>query len=308
MIPKNNNKREPLKIAVLSGKGGVGKSMVSSSLVLFFAREGWQGKKISLTAVDADADAPNLDIWLGGVKKWEKIFPVVASEKPVIDYEKCDGCGQCAQHCPFGAIKMVNGRPVVNRFLCEGCGLCENICPRKAIHFEPVQTGDIRVSYLAEEVVLVSGQLRPGEAGSGKLVDAILKKAKEYGAQLMIIDAAPGTSCPVKAVLRETDFVVFVAEPSLTSFADLRRTLEVVDFFHLPYGLVLNKAGLNHKVEEKFISWAGKKFLGLVKYDRKISEFVSRFIPIVDSPLPAKKELHQIYENLSKTILSLKHS
>ena len=296
------------KIAILSGKGGVGKSMISSSLVLFFAREGWPEKKLSLTAVDADADAPNLDIWLGGVKKWEKIFPVVASEKPVIDYEKCDGCGKCAQHCKFGAIKMVNGKPVINQFLCEGCGVCENVCPRHAIHLEPVQSGDIRVSHLAEEVVLVSGQLRPGEAGSGKLVDALLKKAQEFKTSLMIIDAAPGTSCPVKAVLRETDLAVLVAEPSMTSFTDLQRTLKVVDFFHLPYVVVLNKAGINQKMEKEIISWAGEKFLGSVQYDDRIFKYVSRFIPIVDSPLPAKAELHKIYENLSKAILSLNHS
>ena len=296
-----------LKIAVLSGKGGVGKSLLSSSLVLFLAREGWRGQKVSITAVDADADAPNLDIWLGGVK-WEDVFPVVASEKPVIDYNKCDGCGKCAEHCKFGAIKMVNGRPVINQFLCEGCGLCENVCPQKAIHFEPVETGEIRLARLGKEVNLVSGQLHPGESGSGKLVSAIMEKAKEFKAQLMIIDAAPGTSCPVKAVLRETDFAILVAEPSITSFTDLQRTLEVVNFFHLPYGLVLNKVGINKKIEEEIINWAGKKFLGSIGYDDKIFKFVSRFIPIVDSPLPAKEELHKIYENFSKTILLPNHS
>ena len=304
MIPKNKSEKEPLKIAALSGKGGVGKSLISASLVLFFAREAWRGQRISVTAVDADADAPNLDIWLGGVK-WEKKLPVVASEKPVIDYDKCDGCGQCAKHCPFGAIKMVNGRPVINQFLCEGCGVCENVCPRKAIHFEPVETGEIRLAHLKENLSLVSGQLHPGEAGSGKVVGAIMEKAKEFTSSLMIIDSAPGTSCPVKAVLRESNFVVLVAEPSLTSFADLQRVLKVVDFFHLPYGVVLNKAGLNKEIEKKIIRWAGKKFLGAVQYDKRIFELVSRFKPIVDSSLPAKTELYQVYQNLCLVLQNL---
>ncbi|GAH48741.1 unnamed protein product, partial [marine sediment metagenome] len=116
-----------MKIVILSGKGGVGKSMLSSALAMLFR------KSLRVTAVDCDVDAPNLGIWLSGIKKWDKIIPVVTSAKPEIDYKKCDGCGVCVEKCRFGALKMEKGKPKLNPFLCEGCGACEIICPQKAI-------------------------------------------------------------------------------------------------------------------------------------------------------------------------------
>ena len=295
-----------LKVAVLSGKGGVGKSMLASSLAILFSRFGAGKKKLSLLAVDADADAPNLDIWLGGVKSWDKTIPVVASEKPVIDYEKCDGCGLCAQHCKFGAIKMVEGRPIINQFLCEGCGVCEQVCPRKAILLKPVQNGEIKIKYLPNHrFLLVSGHLFPGETSSGKVVDVLLQKAKGSDYQLMLIDTAPGTGCPVKAVLRESDLVIAVAEPTITSFSDLKKVLEVVNFFRLPYLIVINKSGINPVLEGKMITWAGEKLLGKINYDSQIFRSVADFIPVVESNLEAKKEIEVIYNKLAKEISAL---
>ncbi len=295
-----------LKVAVLSGKGGVGKSMLASSLAILFSRFGAGKEKLSLLAVDADADAPNLDIWLGGVKSWDKTIPVVASEKPVIDYEKCDGCGLCAQHCKFGAIKMVKGRPIINQFFCEGCGVCEQVCPRKAILLKPVQNGEIKIKYLPNHrFLLVSGHLFPGETSSGKVVDVLLQKAKGSDYQLMLIDTAPGTGCPVKAVLRESDLVIAVAEPTITSFSDLKKVLEVVNFFRLPYLIVINKSGINPVLEGKMITWAGEKLLGKISYDSQIFRSVADFIPVVESNLKAKKEIEVIYNKLAKEISAL---
>ena len=295
-----------LKVAVLSGKGGVGKSMLASSLAILFSRFGAGKKKLSLLAVDADADAPNLDIWLGGVKSWDKTIPVIASEKPVIDHEKCDGCGLCAKHCKFGAIKMVEGRPIINQFFCEGCGVCEQVCPRKAILLRPVQNGEIKMKYLPNyRFFLVSGHLFPGETSSGKVVDVLLQKAKESDHQLMFIDTAPGTGCPVKAVLRESDLVIAVAEPTITSFNDLKKVLEVVDFFRLPYLVVINKSGINQELEQKMTTWAGEKFLGKIGYDAQIFQSVADFIPIVESNLKAKEEIEVIYNRLAKEVSNL---
>jgi MinD superfamily P-loop ATPase len=143
-----NNKN--LKLVILSGKGGVGKSMVASALAMFFSQNPkaeqvryGAGKKV--IALDCDADAPNLAIWLGGVKKWDKILPVIASAKPEIDFKKCNACGFCAKNCRFGAIKMENDKPQLNSFLCEGCGACEVICSQKAIKLKPVQNGEIKI-------------------------------------------------------------------------------------------------------------------------------------------------------------------
>jgi len=205
-----------MKLVVGSGKGGVGKSMLASALAVLFSKD----RKI--VAADCDADAPNLGIWLGGIKKWDKIIPVIASARPEINYKKCDGCGLCAKKCNFGAIKMVKGKPEINPFLCEGCGACEAICPKKAIRLKPIQNGEISIKKIYSPKFskgklrrarygfpLVSGQLFPGETGSGKVVAEIKKEAENFKHDLMIIDSAPGTGCPVIASLRGADFAVF---------------------------------------------------------------------------------------------------
>ena len=156
-----------MKLVIASGKGGVGKSMLSSALAMLFS----QNKKT--IAVDCDADAPNLSIWLGGVNMWDKIIPVITSAKPEIDYKKCNGCGFCVENCRFSALKMVDGKPKLNPFLCEGCGACEVVCPQKAIKLKPIQNGEIKIKKLKYGFPLVSGNRFPGETGSGKVVTEI---------------------------------------------------------------------------------------------------------------------------------------
>ena len=122
---------------------------------------------------------------------------------------------------------------------------------------------------------------------------------------MIIIDVAPGTSCPVKAVLRETNFVILISEPTLTGLSDSKQALKVVNFFKIPYGFVINKAGINSTLEKKMTNWMSDKFLGKISYDKKIFQMVSNFIPIVDSQLPAKKEIKNIYDKLSKLIIPI---
>jgi len=305
------------KLVVASGKGGVGKSMLTSALVMLFAKE----KKV--VAVDCDADAPNLAIWLGGIRKWDKNIPVIASARPEIDYKKCDGCGLCAEKCNFSAIKMVHpvksvksgveqfnrvkGKPKVNPFLCEGCGACEAICPKGAIKLKPVQNGEIKsaIRRLAErkknyKFHLVSGQLFPGETGSGKVVDKIKAEADKFDYDLMLIDSAPGTGCPVTAALRDANFVILVTEPTLSGFSDFKRVLEVVNYFKISWGVVINKWDINPKLSKKIENFAQKKFLGKISYDQGIFKAVSNLTPVLETNLKVKNEIKNIFKSLQK--------
>jgi len=281
-----------MKLVIASGKGGVGKSMLSSTLAMLFAKD----RKI--VAVDCDSDAPNLAIWLGGVKKWDKIIPVTVSARPEIDYKKCDGCGLCAKNCRFSAIKMINGKPKVNPFLCEGCGACEAICPKKAIKLKPVQNGEIKIKKNKYNFPLVSGQLYPGEIGSGKVVAEIKKEAEKFKYDLMIIDSAPGTGCPVIASLQGADFTVLITEPTLSGFSDLKRVLEVVNHFKVPYQIVINKWDINSELSNKIEKWAKEKFLGKISYNKEIFKAISNLIPILETKLKTKKEIEIIYSKL----------
>jgi len=203
-----------MKIVVASGKGGVGKSMLASSLALLSIGKG-------IVACDCDVDAPNLGLWLG-VTKYDSIEKISTSEKANIDLDKCINCGKCKDTCVFSAVEK-NENYHINPFLCEGCGACGLVCPVKAIELKAVKNGEIRIKKTEHGFPLVSGQLYPGEAGSGKIVEQLRKKAEEFDYEIMILDAAAGTGCPVIASLRGCDYAVLVTEPTPSGFSDLKR-------------------------------------------------------------------------------------
>jgi len=280
------------KIVIVSGKGGVGKSMLSSSLAILFS------KKHKVVAIDADVDAPNLAIWLGEIGGWDKIEKISVSSKPVFDYKKCDGCGKCADACQFNAIKMISGKPHLNSFTCEGCGACEFICPQKAIKLKPVNSGKIKTKNTKYGFSLISGGLTPGETGSGKIISKIKKIAEEYDYEIMLIDSSPGTGCPVIASLQGVDFVVLVTEPTPSAFSDLKRVLKVVNYFKLPWGLIINKKDINKALSSRINRWAKERKLGEISYDQNIFKAIASFKPIMETNLMAKKEIQTIFNNL----------
>lgn len=287
---------DKFKIVVGSGKGGVGKSMISSSLAIFLSREH------RVLALDSDVDAPNLDIWLGQKGKWKSKTKLKLSSLPVINYNKCDGCGECVKHCQFGAMKMKNGKPKVNNFICEGCGVCKEVCPKNAITMKKVENAYIKEKVTQFDFPLITGQLIPGFTGSGKIVEEIKKQGNKKDWDFMIIDSAPGTGCPVNAALRNTDFVVLVVEPTPSGFEDIKNTLEVVNHFSLKYGVVINKWDLNKKLTRKIEKFFKNRVLGKISYNKEIFKKVSQFQPILKTNLNTKKELIKIFKNLKNRI------
>lgn len=295
--------KKKIKIAIVSGKGGVGKSMLSSSLAILFS------KKYKVVAIDTDVDAPNLAIWLGEIGKWDKIEKISVSSKPFFDYKKprtrassvqgkCDGCGKCVDACQFNAIKMISGKPYLNSFACEGCGACEIICPQKAISLRPVNSGKIKTKNTKYNFPLVSGHLMPGETGSGKIVSEIKKRAEKYEYEIMLIDSSPGTGCPVIASLQGIDFVILITEPTLSAFSDLKRVLKVVNYFKLPWGLIINKKDINKALSNRIDKWAQAGKLGDISYDQNIFKAVANFKPIMETNLRARQEIKTIFNKL----------
>jgi len=284
------------KIVIASGKGGVGKSMLCSALAILFAKE----KKV--VAVDCDVDAPNLKIWLNEIEKPDKIISVITSAKPIFDYKKCTKCGKCVAACQFGALEMAKNGPKLNLFLCEGCGACEVICPEKAIKLKPVQNGQIEIKKTKYDFHLISGQLFPGETGSGKVVSEVKKEAEKFKHNLMIIDSSPGTGCPVIASVQDTDFAILITEPTPSGFSDLKRVLEVIKHFKIPFGLVINKWDINKNLSNKIQKWADKKFIGKISYDKEIFKAVANLKPIMETNLKSRQEIKEIYNKLIKVI------
>jgi len=285
------------KLAIASGKGGVGKSMIASSLAILFSKN-----KKKIIAVDCDVDTPNLSIWCGESNRWEKIEKISVSEKPIINNKKLtkEKAKKCIERCKFNALEIVKGELKVNYFLCESCGACQYFCPPGTIKFKPIINGEIRVKTTRYGFPIISGYLYPGETGSGKIVTEIKKKAEEFNKEIMLIDSAPGTGCPVIASLQDSNFVLLVTEPTPSGFSDLKRVLGVVNHFRIPWAVVINKYDLNKRLAIKIKKWAKTRFLGSISYDRNIFKAISNLTPIMETNLKARKEIIEIYNNLNR--------
>jgi len=234
-------------IAVVSGKGGTGKSTVTASLAVELS------KKRKILVADCDVDAPNLALAFG-IKSLSNVREISTSEKAVVDPKICMGCGKCQEVCAFSAIK-VNGKAEVNRFLCEGCGACMLACKPGAIRLEPVKNARIGTAETPYGFIMVSGELKMGESGSGKIVTEIRKIAENLAekkkAEIILLDSAAGIGCPVIASLMGCDFALAVTEPTPAALSDLERLLELLKKLKIPGGLLINKYDLNLKLTEK---------------------------------------------------------
>ena len=283
------------KLVIASGKGGVGKSMLTSALAMFFA------KRKKIVAVDADVDAPNLAVWLNEADDKNVQFSqkISTSFKAVIDHEKCNGCGKCVESCVFKALEIKNNRAKLNPFLCEGCGVCQIVCPQKVIDLKPVENGQVKIIKTKYGFPLVVGQLFPGETGSGKIVAEVKKQAEASGPyEMMMIDSAPGTGCPVIASLQDANLAVLVTEPTPSGLTDLRRVLEVVEHFLIPYEVVVNKWDINRSLTKKIEKEFADNFLGKISYDQAIFKAIANLQPILETKIKVKKEIKEIFKKI----------
>lgn len=296
-----------MELVILSGKGGVGKSMLASALTMLFVKE------CKVVAIDCDVDAPNLAIWLGEPGNWQRIKEISVSERPIINDKKLSKKEKeaCLKKCRFNALEIKDGRLKVNPFLCEGCGACEIFCPKGTVKMKPIKNAYLLFKRTSYGFPLVSGQLRPGETGSGKIVTEIKKEAKRISKNfkwhlrlkstpiLYIIDSAPGTGCPVIASLKGANFAVLITEPTPSGFSDLKRVLKVVNYFKISWGLVINKWDINFQLSKKIKKWVNeKKFLGKISYNKNIFNAVANLNPILETNLKTKFEIITIYNKL----------
>lgn len=226
-----------MEIAVISGKGGTGKSSVSAAFATM---------QPNVVLADCDVDAANLYILFNPIHEKEEVF--VSVYKAVIDKDSCTNCGLCIDYCRFDAIHDVEGEVLIDETACDGCKLCSRVCPSEAISMIPEDKSRM-YSGTFRNGKMVYGRLSPGEENSGRLVDMVREEAKNVAKannlDTIIIDGPPGIGCSVISTITGVNKVVIVTEPTLSGLHDLKRTIEVVSKFRLTKTVIINKYDLN---------------------------------------------------------------
>lgn len=274
-------------IAVASGKGGTGKTTVSVNLASVL------GSAVRL--LDCDVEEPNGHLFLRGDVREEKI---VAIPVPRVDESLCDGCGECGRICQYHAIVSLGTKPLVFPEMCHGCGGCVLVCPKKAIHEVDRRIGVV-TTVQARNVTLVQGRLDIGVATAPPLIRAV--KAHLQNGGPVILDAPPGTSCPVITTIRGTDFVVLVTEPTPFGLHDLTLAVGMVRELRIPFGVVVNRVGIGDDRVHAFCGEESIPILLEIPDDRRIAEAYSRGRLVVQE-LP---EYRRLFERLIEKIMSL---
>lgn len=283
------------QLLVLSGKGGTGKTTVSSALI--------QLSKAKAFA-DCDVDAPNLHLVMTRSDLPQRTS-YYGMPKAVIDPDKCTDCGLCAQHCRFEAISRT---PVwqVDPFACEGCSVCAWICPEKAITMNPAVAGEL--SLFTEDVVFSTAKLKMGSGTSGKLVTEVKKQMKQAAGEvdLAIIDGSPGIGCPVIASISGVDLVLAVAEPSVSGLSDLKRILDTARQFQTSVAVCINKADTNPGLTQEIIILCDTlklPFVGSIPFDSTVVEATNQGRSIIEYDCPSASAIKAVYEQTMKVFL-----
>ncbi|MCD6254869.1 MAG: ATP-binding protein [Deltaproteobacteria bacterium] len=258
-------------ISVASGKGGTGKTTIATNLAVSL------GKGIKF--LDCDVEEPNAHLFLRPNIDYSEIVTVPV---PEIDLEKCDFCGKCAEFCQFNAISVMGKNILTFPELCHGCGGCSLICPKEAISERPREIGILEHGF-SGEIEFVHGRLKIREAMAVPLIERVKKHIDAE--KTVIIDAPPGTSCPVIATIKNSDFVILVTEPTPFGLHDLRLAVGVARVLRLPMGIVINRADLGDKGVFEYCEKEGIPILITIPFEREIAESYAR------GKLLAKKDI-----------------
>jgi MinD superfamily P-loop ATPase len=251
-----------LTIAVASGKGGTGKTTLAVALAL--------SAPPPVRLLDCDVEEPNCHIFIGpAIQKRE----TVSISVPSVDGEKCSSCGECGRICQYSAIISLKTKPLVFPELCHGCGGCAKVCPRDAITEVGREIGVVEVG-ARDGVQFVQGRLNVGHPMSPPLIRAVKKHLSPEG--LNVIDCPPGTSCPVVASVKGSDFVVLVTEPTPFGLHDLKIAVETVRQLGIPFGVVINRADAGDDRVRDYCKREGISVLLELPEDRRVAEAYSR--------------------------------
>jgi len=280
-----------MQIAIASGKGGTGKTTIATNLACSIART---DKKVQY--LDCDVEEPNGHIFLK--PNIEKMHNVTVGV-PEVDNDLCDGCGKCGQLCQYSAIICLKGKAITFEQLCHSCGGCELVCPTGAIKEKQIEIGFVELG-TSGDVKFGQGRLKIGDVRC----PALIKKVKENAANngTVIIDAPPGTSCPVIEAVKGADFCLLVTEPTPFGLNDLRLAAEMVRELKIPLAVAINRCDIGDGRVVDYCQQQDIEILLEIPNDRLVAEAYSQGIKIIDAIPGYEEKLLQLYEKIDARV------
>lgn len=273
-----------VKIAVLSGKGGTGKTLVSVNLAA--------AAKESLY-IDCDVEEPNGHLFF----KPEDIESKKVSIKiPLVDEKLCKGCRKCVDFCKYNALAYINNKLVIFEEVCHSCGGCVLFCPEKALGEKEKVIGVVR-SGVSENVIVKTGILNTGEASGIPIIKELLKDIP-LGEKITFVDCPPGSACIVMESIKNADYCILVAEPTLFGVHNLNMVYELVRLFEKPHGVVLNKCLEGENPAEKFCTEKNIRILGKIPFNNELGILNSNALISVRE----NEKYSQLFSSLLRTV------
>ncbi len=277
-------------ISVASGKGGTGKTTIATNLAVAI------GSEVQL--LDCDVEAPNAHLFLKpDIETSETVFTSI----PAIDRQKCRLCGKCVDICRFKAIAIAGQVILTFPELCHSCGGCAAVCPEDAVHETNRDLGIIETGK-CQSIDFVHGCLRVRET----MVPPLIKKVRSRIDlnKVNIIDAPPGTSCPVIAAMKDTDFVLMVTEPTPFGLHDLKLTIEAVRQLGIPHGLVINRSDIGNDDLRQYAQSENIQILMTIPFYRQIAETYSRGRLLVEEMPQLHSQFLALYHQIDQMVES----
>ncbi len=258
-------------ISMASGKGGTGKTTVATNLALALRKD------YDVQFLDCDVEEPNAHIFL---KPHITHVEPAGILVPRVDESKCNYCGECARICAFNALAVIDKNVLVFEQMCHGCGGCTRFCPESTITEVNRQIGVVESGNSFETINFIHGRLNPGEAMSPPLIDFV--KDNIMPDSITIIDAPPGTSCPVVASVKNSDCCILVTEPTPFGLNDLELAVQMLRKLGIPAGIVINRSDTGDNAVEEYCRMEELPILLRIPWSREVATLYAKGEPVIN--------------------------
>lgn len=279
-----------MRIAVLSGKGGTGKTTISSNLATLL-----QDK----TLIDCDVEEPNAHLFFEIPNQVKKD---VYTEYPHVDMRKCNLCGKCEEFCNFNTIVAGKNRVLVFKESCHACGGCKIVCPKGAITYKKREIGVIHEGVSSNGVKIKYGAMNLGELSGVRVIEQLLDSIDKN--ENVIIDSPPGTSCATVAAVESADYAIIVSEPTPFGVSDMKMVVEMLKNLNITFGLVINKAGLGNDEIYQYAEKESINIIGEIPFNREAAKIYSTGKLLCEESAEIREQFTSIITNLNKTLLN----